>query len=98
VEHERDEARHQPQAEAVEQPADAGGVQREVAHRPELGRREAERRHLAEHSLWLELATPAGHLAHAPGDRCAREPAASTRSVAVAMNLTRHFWLERSID
>ena len=51
---------------AVEPLADLLGVERQVADRPELGGAQAERRHLAEHALGVELATPAGDLADAP--------------------------------
>ena len=66
MQHDRHEPADEREPVAVESFPDLLGVERQVADRPKLGRAQAERRHLAEHALGVELATPAGDLADAP--------------------------------
>ena len=76
VQHDRHEAADEPQPVAVERLADRLRLERQVADRAELGRRDARARPSRRTRARVELAAPARDLADAPRDRV-RRPAVS---------------------
>ena len=70
VEHERDESADQLNAVAVEHLDERVRVAGQEPRRPELGGGDAERAHLAEHTVGGQHHAPPGNLADAPRDRC----------------------------
>ena len=77
VQHQRHEAADEPQAVALELCSQGGRVEGKPVDGAELGRAEAERLHLGEHTLGRQHQAPAGHLADAPGDGGGGDPSSA---------------------